>query len=226
MGLIRGNQVLQPVNDSYNKLSVNWESRILCDSTGAGSINWDSRVLYDSNTAVSVDWNSRVLDTPGGLSALSYPDDIASISEIYHQQNTRNTGEGESLSNTLLNYSGQALNASVTGSAVTGTILYLDTDGVWKTVNQTTATSTKMLAIIISGDTVLLEGDVVLDASTMIKTPAYGAPLYIWQGGNVLSSDIPTSGYVRVLGHCYYQNTGTNTNWIVKFRPSNDWYQI
>ena len=60
----------------------------------------------------------------------------------------------------------------------------------------------------------------------MIKTPAYGAPLYIWEGGTVLSSDIPTTGYVRILGHCYYQNSVTTDNWIVKFRPSNDWFEI
>jgi len=171
--------------------------------------------------------NGRVLYTPGTAeSALDYSNDLFTVSTIYKQQNTRNSTTGESLSDTLLNYSGHSLQASVTGSATTGTILYLDTDGTWKTVNQTTATSTKMLGICLATNVVLLEGDVVLEASSMIKTPAYGAPLYIWEGGTVLSSDIPTSGYVRVLGHCYYQNTGTSTNWIVKFRPSNDWYEI
>ena len=134
---------------------------------------------------------------------------------------------GESLSNTLLNYSGHSIQTTITGSAISGSILYLDTDGVWKTVNQTTSTSTKMLGIKLTNpNDVLLEGDVVLEASSMIKTPAYGAPLYIWEGGTVLSSDIPTTGYVRILGHCYYQNSVTTDNWIVKFRPSNDWFEI
>ena len=133
---------------------------------------------------------------------------------------------GESLSNTLLNYSGHSIQTTITGSAISGSILYLDTDGVWKTVNQTTNTSTKMLGICLTSTVVLLEGDVVLEASSMIKTPAYGAPLYIWEGGTVLSSDIPTTGYVRILGHCYYQNSVTTDNWIVKFRPSNDWFEI
>jgi len=208
-----------------DSISVDWQNRNLQDASTITSVDWESRLLYDVTGVSSVDWNSRILLTPGGLTALNYPDNIVSISEIYHQQNTKNNSIGENFSNLLLNYSGHSLETSVTGSAVFGNILYLDTDGTWKTVNQTTSTSTKMLGIYLGGN-VLLEGDVVLGASSMIKTPAYGAPLYIWEGGTILSSDIPTSGYVRVLGHCYYQNTVTNTNCIVKFRPSNDWYQI
>ena len=35
----------------------------------------------------------------------------------------------------------------------------------------------------------------------------------------------PTSGgsYVRIFGHAYYQNTNAASNWIMFFRPSNDW---
>lgn len=209
-------------------VSVDWVNRNLQDSTTTSSLDWESRALYDSLTATSIDWNGRLLVTPGtGESALDYSNDLFTVSNIYNQQITRNNTIGESLSDTLLNYSGHSLQAVVTGSAISGNIVYLDTDGIWKTVNQATVTSTKMLGIKLTNpNDVLLEGDVVLEASSMIKTPAYGAPLYIWEGGTVLSSDIPTSGYVRILGHCYYQNTGTSTNWIVKFRPSNDWYEI
>ena len=209
-------------------VSVDWVNKNLQDSTTTSSLNWESRALYDSLTATSIDWNGRLLVTPGtGESALDYSNDLFTVSNIYNQQITRTNTIGESLSDTLLNYSGHSLQANVTGSAISGNIVYLDTDGMWKTVNQATVTSTKMLGIKLTNpNDVLLEGDVVLEASSMIKTPAYGAPLYIWEGGTVLSSDIPTSGYVRILGHCYYQNTGTSTNWIVKFRPSNDWYEI
>jgi hypothetical protein len=212
--------------DSTPVISVDWENRVLNDTAETASIDWNSRILYDTTGVSSVDWNGRQLLTPGGSEALIYSDDTLTTSGIYHQQNTRNNTEGESLSNILLSYSGQSIRTSITGSAIDGNIVYLDTDGIWKTVNQTTVTSTKMLGIKLGGTTVLLEGDVVLEASSMIKTPAYGAPLYIWEGGTVLSSDVPTSGYVRVLGHCYYQNTSTTDNWIVKFRPSNDWYEI
>jgi len=207
-------------------ISVDWINRNLQDTSTTSSVDWDNRTLYDTTGVSSVDWNNRQLLTPGGNEALSYSDDTLTNSGTYHQQNTRNSVEGESLSSALLNHSGQAIRTSITGSAIDGNIVYLDTDGIWKTVNQTTVTSTKMLGIKLNTTFVLLEGDAVLEASSMIKTPAYGAPLYIWEGGTVLSSDIPTSGYVRVLGHCYYQNTSTTDNWIVKFRPSNDWYEI
>jgi hypothetical protein len=206
---------------------VDWQGSVLVTDAGLNSVDWENRTLYDTTGNTSADWTSRVLYTPTtGDNALNYSNDLFTTSNIYKQQNTRNSTVGESLSDTLLSYSGHSLQAVVTGSAVTGNILYLDTDGTWKTVNQTTVTSTKMLGISLTTNVVLLEGDVVLEAGTMIKTPTYGAPLYIWEGGTVLSSDIPTSGYVRVLGHCYYQNTSTTDNWIVKFRPSNDWYQI
>jgi hypothetical protein len=218
-----GNKLLY---DGSGNVSVDWENRSLYDTVGNTSVDWENRTLYDTTGVSSVDWNGRQLLTPGGSEALIYSDDTLTTSGIYHQQNTNNNAEGESLSNTLLNYSGQSIRTSITGSAIDGNIVYLDTDGIWKTVNQTTVTSTKMLGIKLSSTTVLLEGDVVLEVSSMIKTPAYGAPLYIWEGGTVLSSDVPTSGYVRVLGHCYYRNTSTTDNWIVKFRPSSDWFEI
>ena len=34
------------------------------------------------------------------------------------------------------------------------------------------------------------------------------------------------SGYVRVIGHMYYNNPTNTDFWIMKFRPSNDWYKI
>ena len=32
--------------------------------------------------------------------------------------------------------------------------------------------------------------------------------------------------YSRVLGHAYYQSATTASYWIMKFRPSNEWYVI
>ena len=221
------------IDTTYGTLTTNgsnkidWQGGVLVTSVGNNSVDWENLSLNDNSANPSIDWNSRVLYTPGtSESALDYSNDLFTTSTIYKQQNTRNSTTGQSLSDTLLNYSGHSIQAAVTGSAVTGDILYLDTDGTWKIVNQTTSTSAKMLGISLTTNVVLLEGDVVLEASSMIKTPIYGAPLYIWEGNNILSSDVPTSGYVRVLGHCYYQNSVTTDNWIVKFRPSNDWYQI
>ena len=41
-----------------------------------------------------------------------------------------------------------------------------------------------------------------------------------------MTTTVPSSGYVRVVGHCYYENALTAGQWILKFRPSNDWYKI
>jgi hypothetical protein len=43
-----------------------------------------------------------------------------------------------------------------------------------------------------------------------------------------MSTNVPTTAgqYVRILGHAYYQNTGTPEYWVMKFRPSNDWVEI
>jgi hypothetical protein len=45
-----------------------------------------------------------------------------------------------------------------------------------------------------------------------------------------MSTSVPTTtsgtNVVRVLGHCYQQNSGSPSQWIMKFRPSNDWVEI
>jgi len=80
-----------------------------------------------------------------------------------------------------------------------------------------------MLGINLNGSDVLVEGDVTLDN---IQGPNYGLPVYIRQGSTTFSTSIPTLGYIRVVGHCYYDNAGTPGQWLLKFRPSNDWYKI
>lgn len=45
-----------------------------------------------------------------------------------------------------------------------------------------------------------------------------------------MSTVVPTitggTQVVRVLGHCYWNNIGSSTQWMMKFRPSNDWILI
>ena len=101
--------------------------------------------------------------------------------------------------------------------------MYLATDNVWYPVDQSTNTSAKMLGINLDGANVLIEGDVTLDT---IQDANYGLPVFIRNGGTTFSTNIPTSGYVRVVGHCYYDNAAAPGQWLLKFRPSNDWYQI
>ncbi len=224
-----GNPAIDSIAGTLSRgsiVSVDWISKTLQDASSAISIDWEGRVLNDGSSATSIDWEGRVLYTPNGEIALTYIDDTLAESNVYNKQVTRNSAHGEVFSSTLLNYSGQAIRAAIDVSATTGNVLYLETDGTWYNVDQTQDKSTKMLGIYLGSDRVLLDGDVVLEDATHIKTPGFGQPLYIFQSTSRLATAIPTSGYVRVLGHCYHQNTTTTDNWIVKFRPSNDWYQI
>ena len=202
-------------------------SLLTTDNSGRQSIDTFNRYLYNSANNVVINFDTPSLDTPNGNTALDWSSDYIGISNVYHKQTSRIDVEGEALSNTLLEYSGQAFRyaGSVHGSCVTGNLIYLHTDGIWYAVNQTTDTSTKMLGIYLGSDYVLLEGDVTLDT---IQAPNYGLPVYIKEGvtsGGMITS-IPTSGYVRVIGHCYYRNSVSTSQWILKFKPANDWYKI
>ena len=187
------------------------------------SIDSENRVLYDNIGGSSIDWQSRRLYTDNGNVALRYSNNYAAQSTIYYQQ-TIDAAPQESLSNNLLDYSGQAIAATIDVTSTPGDLVYLETDGIWYIVDQSTITSIKLLGINIDGTNVLLEGDVILDN---VQTVDHGLPLYIKESnGRALSTTIPTSGYIRIVGHCYYQNTTTTSQWTVKFRPSNDWYRI
>jgi len=41
-----------------------------------------------------------------------------------------------------------------------------------------------------------------------------------------MSTTAPASGYIRLLGHAYYNNTSNNHQWIMKFKPDNTWTKI
>jgi len=189
----------------------------------SNSIDSENRVLYDPAGGSSIDWQSRRLYTDNGGVALRYSNDYAAQSTIYYQQTIDGTSQ-ESLSNGLLDYSGQAIAATIDVAATPGDLVYLETDGTWYITDQATTSSIKLLGINIDSINVLLEGDIILDN---IQAVDHGLPLYIKESnGRALSATVPTSGYIRVIGHSYYRNTATTANWIVKFRPSNDWYKI
>jgi hypothetical protein len=130
----------------------------------------------------------------------------------------------------------------VAGDIIQGTIdvgvsqwnlAYLDITGTWKNVDQTTATSTKMLGIYLGGDQILLDGHISANTNGVgttigpsIQTPNDGLPVYIDPGSSQFNTIIPTTNYIRTLGYLYYNNSVTNNYWILKFRPSNDWYKI
>jgi hypothetical protein len=77
---------------------------------------------------------------------------------------------------------------------------------------------------------VLLEGDISFDGidgpniHPGLTQNDSGKPVYIREGGNGQMSIIPPNGnYIRIVGHVYYSN---GTEYILKFKPSNDWYKL
>jgi hypothetical protein len=124
------------------------------------------------------------------------------------------------------------IDLAVTASDLT----FLDTDGIWKRTNQTTDTSTKLLGICVepyNKGAILMEGTITVTTSSgytdiplVSGTSFYGMPVYFTGSTATFTTDKPTSGYVRVAGHMYYNSTTNPDYWIMKFNPSNDWYQI
>jgi len=56
-------------------------------------------------------------------------------------------------------------------------------------------------------------------------------PVYIIEGSDgsenySFTCTIPTTGYVRVVGHIVARGSSKDNNYMIKFKPSNDWYEI
>jgi hypothetical protein len=130
----------------------------------------------------------------------------------------------------------------VSGDIIQGTVVgvsqydlaYLNIDGTWQHVDQTSDTSTKMLGIYLGGDQILIDGNISATTAGVgtpigvdIMNPNQGLPVYIDSGSSYdFNTIIPTSNYIRTLGYVYYNNAINANNWILKFRPSTDWYKI
>jgi hypothetical protein len=195
-----------------------------------------TRTLHDSLTGTpSLDFGNRSLVDGEGNFVLSWDGTEGYINSTLYSNNK----VGDTTRNTLLSNfasAGQTLDEVIFDSTVADfDLVYLETDGTWYPVEQSTASSTKLLGICLGYDpetglgTVILEGDVSVSTSAgsapVVDNANYGLPVYIaYNAGNTMDTTIPVNGYVRVLGHCYYSDGGSN--WVMKFRPSNDWIVI
>ena len=192
-----------------------------------------TRQLFDTSAGiVSIDFGNRSLNTSTGGPAISWDGSAGTYnSNLYEAQRIDLATRDNIFSFNAL--AGQVLDESYFDAAVSNDeLVYLNTDGLWYQVDQTTDTSTKMLGIAknINSQTgsVFIEGDITVTTGTgypQVAGANYGLPIYIKQGaGTAMDTTIPTSGYVRLLGYCYHNPSGTE--WIMKFRPSNEWYVI
>jgi len=111
-------------------------------------------------------------------------------------------------------------------------LVSLDNGGDWIITNQTQSLSEQLLGIYIGDNKVLLEGyltftDTTGDGPLVGGGVREGQVVYIQQSSSgLMSADIPSSFYVRTLGHVLYHNVNNAANWTMKFNPSNDWITI
>lgn len=220
-------------NSSLSAYTVDWENTVLNDSINITSIDWNSRALYDTTTAASIDWEGRLIITPGGYNALDYSNDVYSDSNLYH-----NNVVGTAIQDVVADnayYAGQIIEGVIDGAVSNFDLVSLDIDGIWKGVKATVGyRADKMLGICVSvgKSLVLIEGDVgVSDDDTQgpyVAGADHGLPVYVSTTTSEMTTTTPSgaSSVVRVVGHIYYQSPNDANLWIMKFRPSNDWYEI
>jgi hypothetical protein len=234
-----------PTTVGYNTASLDWNNRRALGAAADVSIDWASRRLYDHNAAPAIGWDGRVLATPSGYSALAWTSDYHLNSNLY-QTDIKLVELQESVSNNFSNtdesYFGDIIEVDgsrtfLDVSVTDGMLVYLNAT-TWYPVDQTDNThSTYMLGIAfgvgLRAGYVLLEGHVVISQSSTAGPYIYhqsvaGCPIYIKSGttAGLMSADIPTSNIVRVLGHTYFNSAGDPDQWMMKFRPSNDWVTI
>jgi hypothetical protein len=216
--------------DTVGNVSIDWSAGNLTDTSGNSSINWIGRSQYDST-------NNSIIDYSGnnGRNIANFRPTIEISSPTTQDEFiATTTGFGSIASNFAgkLIEVGPNIDLAVTASNT----VFLDTDGVWKLVDQSTDNTTKLLGICTNGyvrGAILIDGIVtVTTSSAIIDVPYvrgsnfYGMPVYLTGSQSSLTTTKPTSGYVRVIGHMYYNSPTTPDYWIMKFNPSNDWYEI
>ena len=228
--------------DPTNVSSIGWKNRIAYDLTANPSIDWENRYLYDSIGALSIIWSARYLADSNGDEVLNW--DV--IGNNYKIRTSAYLGKLISTDTqdrfsdvpiVSFNYEGEVIGGELDGTVAQFDLVYLETDGKWYTVTQGTTDCSKLLGICAVPGVkaqIILEGSITVNDDSIIDTPRvqlidHGLPIYIRESaGNTMSTTVPTTAgqYVRILGHAYYKNTVTSNYWIMKFRPSNEWYVI
>lgn len=221
--------------DINNVPSVLWGNgnRVLRDSSNNTTVDWGNASLSDSSGNPSVDWTNRILYEPGGTEALNFSTSASVSSQLYYN-NLLPVRAQRHLAETP-SYAGQTILASIDVGVSDYDLVALDTDGVWKATKATIANgASKMLGICVdtAGGYVLIEGDVgVSDDDSQgayVINADHGLPVYISANTGRMTTTAPSSvgELVRIVGHIYYQSTTDVNWWTMKFRPSNDWYEI
>lgn len=229
--------------DANSTSVANWGSQTLTDNTSVLSVDWTNRSLYDASGNQSIDWYSRALvDANGNIVMYFDPPSNGnkSLQFGYYDLTVSNNEDliDWAYNNGYLNAAGENITYGTNAdpAVLKGELCSLGEDGIWYTNDQSSISSSAMLGICIepwNKSIILTEGTItVVTASGYTDIPFvegtvfHGRPVYLTGSLGGLTTTKPTSGYVRVVGHMYYNSTTYTDYWLMKFRPSNDWYEI
>lgn len=74
--LAGGGSLPNPITDGAGGIggtdSVDWQNRLLVDSTGVDAVNYSNRTLIDDTATVSIDWNNHALRDYAGIICMDY----------------------------------------------------------------------------------------------------------------------------------------------------------
>ena len=234
------------LTDGSNITSIDWQNRYLEDIAGNISIDWQNRGVLDSSGNTSADFEQRnlwdlqgiqIIDYSGnnGYNIVNFRPTIETYTPEVQNDFTQGTpGIGAINSNFAGNLI--SVDANIDLAVTSSNIVSLDSAGTWKRADQTSIETTKLLGVCIEGynkGKVLTDGIITVTTSSgytdvpfVSGSSFYGMPVYLTGSIASFTTTKPTSGYVRVVGHMYYNSTTNPDYWIMKFNPSNDWYEI
>ena len=239
--------ITSELKDYTGTVSIGWSNRFLYDSTGTAttvdygqgilydlsvidSIHWINRTALDSGGNNSIDWGNRIIYTPNASVALNYSTttDDTTTSDLYSSNIIASVIQRNLARNAL--YAGQIIEGTIDVGATLYDIMYLDTDAIWYPLKNLPTVSTKMLGIWVGGSEVLIEGDMAVSDDGSVgnytANADHGLPVYLSGTTGRLTTVVPTNDVVRIVGHIYYQDPSFTNVWLMKFRPSNEWYEI
>jgi hypothetical protein len=235
--------------DSTGAISADWKDRILADSAVIKSADWENRLLHDSAGVPSADWEKKdTYITAAGAKISLFWDGLGekTTSEIYQNDFSVSLATQQSFINygsSTLNsawWSGHTIGGVVGGGVTIGQlVVYNPSTSQWEIWDASLSKSSHIAGIVVASNTILLDGHVIVQFQDGgftnipivkgLSTANVGKPIY---GSETVTGEMditaPTSSgyYVRIFGHAYYENTDENSNWIMFFRPSNDWVEL
>lgn len=189
----------------------------------------DNRLTFDGSNFV-VRSNDDTVDAFSTAQSVSY-----TYTEIPQQRYLSLTVQDNLINGPI--QTGEVIRAGTVSGIADWDLAYLDdADDTWKAVDQTSTKSANLLGIYDSNiPGIYLEGYLVVgDYANASNVPlisgslAAGKPVYIAQGvtsAPFLSTTVPTSGIVRIVGHLI-RSSGDTFYWLMKFRPDHTWVEI